>query len=142
MEVVADVLSNRFQARYHRPLKPGETREPLRAHVGHPTYPAIYVKGKHINEFELQHWLETALSTVGNEIASFISTTWNTSEYGEVGSDIAHIVLVGGGAYYFGETIAGRIPHVSIAETPELANAIGYAALAEQLQYQDRSSVA
>ena len=142
VEAVTDVLSNRFQACYHRPLKPGETRDLLRAHVNHRTYRPIYVNGKQINEFELQHWLETALSTIGNEIASFVSTTWNTSESGEVGSDIAHIVLVGGGAYYFGETLARRIPHVSIPQAPELANAIGCAALAEQLQHQARTSVA
>lgn len=139
VEAASDLLSNRFQARYHRSLKPSETRDLLHAHVNHRTYPAIYANGHQIDASELRHWLETALSTIGNEIASFVSTIWNTSESGEVGSDIASIVLVGGGAYYFGEAVGRRIPHVTIPQAPELANAIGYAALAEQLQYQARS---
>jgi plasmid segregation protein ParM len=139
VENVADLVSNRFQAQYHRPLKLSETRDLLHAHANHRTSPAVYVNGSQVNEFELRQWLDTALGAIGNEIASFVSTTWNTSEAGAVGSDIAHIVLVGGGAYYFGEAIAARIPHVVIPSEPELANAVGYAALAEQLADRSRS---
>lgn len=137
VEAVADLLSSRFEKRYHRPLKASERRDILHTHVGKRAYPAIYTNGEQASEYELRQWTETALTSMGNEIASFVSATWNTSESGAVGSDIAMIVLVGGGAYYFADMLKRRIPHLSVPHRPELANAIGYAALAHELMQRD-----
>lgn len=139
VEAVADLLSQQFQARYHRPLKLQETRALLHAHVKTRTYKPLAVNGRTVAEDELRPLLEQALTTIGHEIASFVGTTWKTAEDGSVGSDIAKLLLVGGGAYYFGEALRTRIPHLIIPQQPELANAIGYAALAEQLSYRVRA---
>ena len=139
VEAVADLLSNRFQTRYQRPLKPSETREILHAHINKRTYRSVSVNGRTIPEGEIRQSVENALASIGSDIASFVSTTWNASESGSVGSDIGMVVLVGGGAYYFADIMRARIPHLVIPQQPELANAIGYAALAEQLQQRVRS---
>jgi plasmid segregation protein ParM len=133
VEQVSSLLSSRFQAQYHRPLKPSETRELLHAHVSKRAYPAIHANGVQVQADELHHWLAMALTTIGNDIASFVGTVWNTSESGAVGSDIAIVLLVGGVAYYFAEALKARMPHLTIPPRPELANALGYAALADEL---------
>ncbi|GAC1347748.1 MAG: hypothetical protein NVSMB27_13870 [Ktedonobacteraceae bacterium] len=133
VEMAAELLGSRFQAQYHRPLKQSETRELLHAHVNKRAYPAIHANGVQVQEDALQHWIATALTTIGNDIASFVGTVWNASESGAVGSDIASVLLVGGGAYYFAEPLKARIPHLAIPPQPELANALGYAALAHAL---------
>jgi len=139
VEVAADILSHRFQSRYQRPLKASETRDLFHAHVNKRAYPAIHANGVQVNDYELRHWIEAALNGVGNDIASFVGTVWNASESGAVGSDIALVLLVGGGAYYFVEQLKARIPHVIVPPRPELANAIGYAALAQELLQRIRS---
>ncbi len=139
VEAVADLLSARFQHHYHRPLKPSETRELLHAHTGRRTYPTISANGVQIDEHELYRWIEDAITSVGNDIASFVGSVWNASESGAVGSDIGMVLLVGGGAYYFAEPLRARIPHLVVPHRPELANAIGYAALANELFQRVRS---
>jgi hypothetical protein len=52
---------------------------------------------------------------------------------------MARVLLVGGGAYYFYREIAPLIPHVTVPQQPELANALGYAALARHLRVRRES---
>jgi hypothetical protein len=139
IEVAADMLSARFQARYGRPLKAGELREILRAHVQQRTYPVISANGAQVNEFELRQRTNQALSSIGSDIASFVGSVWNTSESGAVGGDFGRVLLVGGGAYYVAEHLRARIPHLLIPQRPELANAVGYAALAHELTQRERA---
>jgi len=133
VEAAADLLSARFLARHGRPLKLGELRNILRAHAQRRTYPIISANGTQVSEYELHQWTEQALSSIGNEIASFVGSTWNASESGAVASDIGKVLLVGGGAYYVTEQLRVGIPHLVIPQRPELANAVGYAALAHEL---------
>lgn len=139
VEAAADLLSARFQHRYHRPLKPSEIRELLHAHAHKRTYPTISASGVQVGEYELSSWIEGALANIGNDIASFVGSVWNASESGAVGSDIGLVLLVGGGAYYFAEPLRARIPHLVVPHRPELANAIGYAALANEVSRRIRS---
>lgn len=81
---------------------------------------------------------EHALANLGNEIASFVGAAWNASESGVVGSDIGRVLLVGGGAYYVVEPLRARIPPLVVPPRPELANALGYAALANELSQRER----
>jgi hypothetical protein len=133
VELAADRLSSQAQAKYLRPLTAQETREVLRAYVNKSTYPKLFASGTRIPELDLIEWSRHVLRSIGSEIASFVSQVWNNSEYGGVAGDIAKVLLVGGGAYYFREDIQKIIPHVEIPMQPELANAIGYAALADQV---------
>jgi plasmid segregation protein ParM len=139
IEAAADLLSARFAARYERQLKASELRDLLRAHTQRRTYPAISANGAQVSEYELRQWIEEALATVGGDIASFVGTVWNSSETGAVGSDIGRVLLVGGGAYYVAEPLRARIPHLVIPRLPELANAVGYAALAQELTQRERA---
>ncbi len=81
---------------------------------------------------------EHALANLGNEIASFVGAAWNASESGVVGSDIGRVLLVGGGAYYVVEPLRARILHLVVPPRPELANVLGYAALANELSKRER----
>lgn len=141
IEAAADMLSVRFQARYGRLLKASELREILRAHVQQRTYPVISANGVQVNAFELRQWTSQALSTIGSDIASFVASTWNTAESGTVGGDFGRVLLVGGGAYYAAEQLRTRLPHLLIPQCPELANAVGYAALAHELTQRERARV-
>ena len=138
VERAADLVSERFEQAYSRPLKLAERRAIFHAHVNQRTYPDIIAQGQSVNTFELRDWVETALKTVGNEIVSFVASKWHSSESGEVAGDISPIALVGGGAYYFAPALRNRIHHLTIPHKPELANAVGYAALAYQLTQQLR----
>jgi plasmid segregation protein ParM len=143
VETIGDHLSQRVETGYGRPLKAVERRAILRAAVARqrPTLhdeqsgaePAIYASGVEVPFDELAAWCDTLCADAGAEIAAFVGAAWNSSETGAVGADIAHVVLVGGGAYYVAEALRERIPHLVIAPRPELANATGYAALAQEL---------
>jgi len=136
VERVAELLSQQVETKYLRALSTQETREVLYAYVQRKPYPALYASGTRISELDLMQWVTHDIDTVGSEIASFVSQAWNDSEHGSVASDVAKVLLVGGGAYYFHHVIASLISHVEVPAHPELANAIGYAALAEQVGYQ------
>lgn len=141
VELAADLLSANFQRLYGRPLNNDERRGILYAYPQHSnhTYPEIYVKGKPVTN--LKELASQAIDSVGGDIASFVSTTWNESEQsGGVASSFARVLLVGGGAYFFHEQISKIIPEVQLASHPEEANALGYAAFAEG-QFQRRQNI-
>jgi plasmid segregation protein ParM len=143
IETIGDHLSQRFETVYGRPLKAAERRAILRAVVARqrpPLHteqsaaePAIYASGVEVPFEELSAWCDALCADAGAEIAAFVGAAWNSSETGAVGADIAHVVLVGGGAYYVADALRERIPHLVTAPHPELANATGYGALAQEL---------
>lgn len=133
IEVAADLVSSRFHARYYRPLKPQELRTLFHAHAHHQPYPALYVNGSRVSDADMHRMVTDVLATLGREIASFVGTIWNNSETGAVGSDLARVLLVGGGAYYLADMLKARIAHLTVPPRPEWANALGYAALAQEL---------
>lgn len=140
VEQAADLLNVTAQARCGRALTPQETRTILRATVGSGQYPPVYASGQEISPIDLHQWTEEALRTIGRDITTFVSQTWTNSEFGTVATDMARVLLVGGGAYYFYRDIADLIPHVTVPQQPELANALGYAALARHLRGRRESS--
>ncbi|GHO73968.1 hypothetical protein KSD_17390 [Ktedonobacter sp. SOSP1-85] len=134
VELVGDILNRRFQERFGRTLTIQETRGILRAAVGNIPYPLIYTNGQEVSSIDIHHLVDDALRSVGRDITTFLSQTWANGELGAVGTDLAKVLLVGGGAYYFYRDIARIIPHVMVPQQPELANALGYAELARHLQ--------
>ena len=46
-------------------------------------------------------------------------------------TDLTTILLVGGGTHYFAQDVQARLPHATLIKQPEMANAQGYANLAE-----------
>jgi len=143
VESVADLLSQRFEDTYGRPLKAAERRAILRAFVQrhHPATlsglpeaePALYASGLEVSFADIASWCHALFEDAGADIAAFVGAAWNSSETGAVGADIAQVMLVGGGAYYVAEALKTRIPHLVVPPRPELANATGYGALAQEL---------
>jgi Actin like proteins N terminal domain len=134
VELVSDIVNRTFQTQYGRALTLQEIRSILRASVGNDQYPLIHVHGQEISPVVLRGRTEEALRSVGRDITTFLSQTWANGELGGVATDMARVLLVGGGAYYFCQEIARLIPHVIVPQQPELANALGYAALARYLR--------
>lgn len=131
VEVAGDLLSTNFQQRYGRPLKTHEVRSILRAYAQENPYPMIIARGRQVEG--LENLTEDALRQVGNEIVSFVSSTWSESESGsEVASSFTSVLCIGGGAHYFFDLLRERIPNLQFVAHPEEANAYGYAVFAEQ----------
>ncbi len=139
VELAADIVSRTFQTQYGRALTPQEIRSVLHASVGSDQYPPIHVHGQEVSPIELRRQTEEALRSVGRDITTFLSQTWANGELGAVATDTARVLLVGGGAYYFHREIARLIPQVTVPQQPELANALGYAALAQHLRMRRES---
>ncbi len=150
VESVADLLSQRFEGRYGRPLKAAERQAILRAYVCRrhlaplsnvpEPEPTLYASGVAVPYEEIDAWCETLFSETGAEIAAFVGAAWNSSETGAVGADIGQVLLVGGGAYYVAPALRERIPHLHVPPRPELANALGYGALACELLRREREA--
>ena len=134
VELAGDLLNATVQTQCDRLLTPLEVRSVLRASVGSGQFPPIYAHGQEVNSIDLHRWTEEALRSVGRDIAVYAGQTWANDELGGVATDMARVVLVGGGAYYTHPEIVRLIPYVTIAQQPELANALGYAALARHLR--------
>src|SRR5579875_344354 len=156
VENVADLLSLRFEDRYGRPLKAAERRTILRAYVEQqapralaaatapvpvpPAEPTLYARGRAVPFEELAAWCQVLFDEAGAESAAFVGAAWNSSETGAVGADIGQVLLVGGGAYYVAPALRERIPHLHVPPRPELANALGYGALACELLRREREA--
>lgn len=146
IETAGDALSRRFETLYGRPLHLAELRSLLRSYVQSKSDPllqsqpsSVYANGVEVPFSTLSEWCETLFRETGADIATFVGTAWNSSATGAVGADIARVILVGGGAYYVADALRQRIPHLFVPQRPELANATGYGALAQQLLRQAKS---
>ncbi len=91
--------------------------------------PPVKVDGKEVEN--MRELIRNALREVGEQIVSFVASVWNESEIGKVASSFDSVVIIGGGAHYFKDVILRRIPHATVADNPEMSNAVGYAKVAE-----------
>jgi hypothetical protein len=90
----------------------------------------IFVDGQPI---ELERETQGMIAQVGVDIRSHLSRIWRSSEQGKVAAEAAHLLYVGGGAYYFAALLRESIPALAVPKHPEMANAEGYLALGLQL---------
>lgn len=128
----ADTFNARFQARFGRPLSLEARLELLRQYIKQRPYdPVLTARRERVSSEELNMLIESSLREVGQAIATFVATAWTDSEAGDVATDLTTILLVGGGAYYFAQDVQTRLPHATLVRRPEMANAQGYANLAE-----------
>jgi Actin like proteins N terminal domain/Archaeal actin homologue MreB-like, C-terminal len=134
VELAADLLNDKIQVQCGRTLTPREMRVILHATTGSGQYPPVFANGQELNPIDLRRWTEEALQSVGHDITTFLGQTWASGELGAVATDLARVLLVGGGAYYFYRNVATLIPHVVVPRHPEMANALGYAALTHHLR--------
>lgn len=93
---------------------------------------SMWVRGIEIKSTELKGLIKSAVDRAGTAIVARIAEIWNDSLIGEVASNFASVVVIGGDSMYFMSHIKSRIPSAQRAESPEYANAAGYARLAHR----------
>src|SRR5262245_6619535 len=106
----------------------------LKQHVTHQPYRAIKEKqSRTIPEDKIEAIIEISLREIGQEIATSVVASWD-----EILMEFEKILIVGGGAYYFAKDIQERIKLASRTLKPEIANAQGYARLADAVAQRAR----
>lgn len=130
IEQAGDQLCADFLSTYGRELRRTELRGVFRAHAGSGTAPAIFASGRQIHlNGEVGH----VIDAVADAVASFVATTWRSSERGNVAGEAARVLLIGGGAHYLAPQLRQVIGHLEVPRNPELANAQGYLAVGLQI---------
>ncbi len=124
------VVKQRFNGRI---LSSIEAHEQLYAFANGKPLPRLYANQRPVPPEEIRSMIDQAVARVGRSINLFISKKWN-QEGGTVASNFSPVLLIGGGAYYFEQTIRTLIPLVDLPEDPEDANPRGYLDLALSLE--------
>jgi hypothetical protein len=131
----ADLFSRKFKEAYGRVVGLDTCSSLLRQHVQRSNL--LEVRDSHhasIPAFELADLIQASLDAVGQEIATFVSQKWKDHLH-----DMSRVLLVGGGAHYFKKSIQERLPFARAVPRPEMANAAGYASLAEAIMQRVQS---
>jgi len=125
----ADLFNTKFMENYGRPLSLNICQLLMRQHVADDPYFEVRdVQRKRVPSADLGALIDHALDTVGQEIATFVAQAWADHMY-----EVGRALIVGGGAYYFKRSIQARLPFARSVPAPEMANAEGYARLAEAI---------
>jgi hypothetical protein len=128
VEKISDVLIKKVLSLPNgRRLSGEEVRAVLWAHATKQPPPKLYSRG---HELVLNGEIAQAISMVGEELATFVRQRWEDAD-GLVASSAAHARLIGGGAYYVRPFLKAAIPHLTVPEHPERANAVSYLAIGE-----------
>lgn len=125
VEKAGDLLRQGTLSTHKRELNPHEIRDTLRAYVSDEIAPRIFKDGK---EIVLNGAVGAAIDAVAQQLLSYVARLWG-DDRGAVAGEAARVLLIGGGAYYFGEALKQSIPHLETSRHPELANAFGYLAV-------------
>jgi plasmid segregation protein ParM len=126
----ADLFNARFRERSGRLLALDICSLLLRQRVSDVAYTTEVrdTQRRVIQPLDLDELIDNALATVGQEIATFVHQRWQTQLF-----EMGRALIVGGGAYYFKAQIIERLPFAKAVPRPEMANAQGYANMAEQV---------
>lgn len=125
-------LNNRFEDKYERELTEIEKQEILHAFLGQGAYPELYADGEQVSGMDLHDWMKQAIAETGRDKNTRISTIWSTGK-GKVASDFKRVLHVGGGAYYFHNSLQQLIRSAELLPDAEKANSRGFAVLAGQI---------
>lgn len=125
----ADLFNTKFIENYGRPLSLYTCQLLMRQHVAQDPYLDVRDSQRRIVQpGDLAALIDYALDTIGQEIATFVAQAWADHMY-----DVSRALIVGGGAHYFKQAIQARLPFAKSVPAPEMANAEGYARLAEAI---------
>lgn len=123
----AERFSEKFRDAYHYTLSFEARMELLKQHVSGAPYRTVSDKeGVRVGDERLGTLIESALREIGQEIATQVVAVWD-----DILMEFETVLIVGGGAHYFADDIQARIRRSRRSLKPELANAHGYASLAE-----------
>lgn len=130
----AERFAEKFRENYGYTLSAEARMELLKQHVSGLPYRTVKDKsGVRILDSQLRLLLTSALREIGQEIATTVVATWD-----EILMEFGTILIVGGGAHYFAEDIESRINGAHRPHKPEMANAAGYAGLANAIHQRAR----
>jgi hypothetical protein len=125
----AERLNDKFREHFGYSPTLETLRELMSQHVHEqPLRPVRDKKHQTIDSSLLHTLVDAALREVGREIATAVIRAWDRAM-----PEIDQVRVVGGGAHYFINDIQERIKHAQKTHRPEMANAEGYAALADRL---------
>lgn len=140
VESAVDSLVETFEKEFRYPLSASDAAKLQNCFVGTKSYDSIAtVRNAGANHQRVDALLSKSLGEVGRKISGFIKRSWSSSLRSDVvASDAEHILLVGGGAYYFEDSVSALFPNrISVPSRPECANAAGYARLASHFFNRD-----
>jgi hypothetical protein len=127
---VGDALAAWFLEAYGRELAPLELRDVLWSYAQQKAHRPLFVDGQSV---QFADAVTRCVQVVGEQIVSRVSRVWRSSEQGKVAAEAAHLLAIGGGAYYFAPLLREIISHIRVPKQAELANAQGYLAIGRQL---------
>lgn len=131
VEIAGELFKSNFKDKYRYDVRDSLLKDIMHAYANKTAYPPVFCKGTPIADVEAK--MIEAMNKIGDDILSFISSTWSSTEAdSQVASDFSSVLCIGGGAYYFYDRIREIIPHAVFVESPEQANAYGYCLFAEQ----------
>lgn len=135
VEAATQLLIELCERKYDRTLSLLEAREIMHAYAsnGERPIPDITVYGRSIGTENLARLASEAVTQIGTEIVSFVSSAWRQNDRGAVAASFKPVLCIGGGVYYFYSAMKKRIPHLSRPDDPVHANALGYCTLASRL---------
>ncbi len=130
---IADELIREIKQRHKRILSSLEAHEQLYAYANGKPLLRLAANQQPIPAGEISGIIDKAIARVGRAINLYIAQKWN-QEGGAVASNFSPVLLIGGGAHYFEQTIRTLIPLVDLPEDPEDTNPKGYLDLALSLE--------
>lgn len=133
VETAMDTIAASFEKAYHWPLSAMDAAKLQVAYIGDKRYDMVAsVRNANANPHGVDALLSKAINETGRKLSGFIKRSWSSSLRSDVvAADAEYVLLVGGGAYYFDESVKALFPNrLIIPHKPECANASGYARLA------------
>ena len=127
VQAAGERFSEKFREAFGYTLSFDSRMTLLKQHVMRQPYRPIKDK-QHIRipDVQIEPLIEMSLREIGKEIATSVVAAWD-----EILMEFERVLIVGGGAHYFAKDIQERIRPAARTMKPEMANAQGYARLAE-----------
>jgi plasmid segregation protein ParM len=142
VEAATAMMVAAFERKYRFPISPLEARQIMHAYANTKgggkkkaaAYPPLTIFGNPISPEEIAALVQEAVRSVGEDIVSFVAATWRQSDAtSQIGARFSPVICIGGGVYYFFDSLKKRIPHLVQPINPTGANAHGYALAAQRL---------
>jgi hypothetical protein len=133
VESAFDALVAAFEKEFRYPLSAFDARLVQECYVHGKRYDTIAtIANADVDPSRVDDLVDEILRKTGAQISAFLKRVWSSSMANDVViSDVKHVLLIGGGAYYFEKDIKPLFrKRLSVPQSPEFANAAGYAKLA------------
>ncbi len=133
VESAFDALVSAFENEFRYPLSASDARMVQECYVHGKRYDTIAtIANAEVDPGRIDALVDEILRSTGKQITAFLKRVWSSSMATDVViSDAQNVLLIGGGAYYFEEDITPLFrKRLSVPQSPEFANAAGFAKLA------------